>query len=91
MIGKRMTMRRNRCLTSGSWMLHAFKARSVIIAAMTEWQKDWTRYMPTTELRKVDRLIMHGSEGGDEKPVRFLFFCDIIQKTAIGCQKSYLK
>ncbi|OGW33204.1 MAG: hypothetical protein A2X58_12625 [Nitrospirae bacterium GWC2_56_14] len=40
----------------------------MIIAAMTEWQKDWVRYIPTTELKKVDKFIIHGSETGDNLP-----------------------
>jgi hypothetical protein len=28
---------------------------------MSEWQKDWARYEPATELNRVDKLIMRGS------------------------------
>jgi hypothetical protein len=45
-------------------MFHAFRARSVIIAAIIEWQKDWAMYMPATELKKIDKVIGHGAEAG---------------------------
>jgi hypothetical protein len=63
MIGKMMAMRRNRCLTSGVSIPHAFNARSAITVTVIEWQNDWATYMPAKELKKADMLITHGSVG----------------------------